>query len=131
MTVQLPDRVYCRRRKYELVCADSDGLFKPEERGFELFAPHTACLRGFVATYSVKNRELLLRNLDCSINLGSATLPVGGHLPVESSPRTLRTLVPAQQSSNSPARQTLSTRCLAPGWRPENHGTELLSTGIG
>ena len=86
MTVQEPDRVYYKRRKYELVSADNEDLFDPEEHGFDLFAPHTACWRGFIATYAVKNRELLLRNLDCWNNPESTVPLVAGHLPAESTP---------------------------------------------
>jgi len=86
VTVQEPDYVYYKRRKYELVSVDSDGLFNPTEHGFDLFAPHTACWRGYIATYAIKNQELLLRNLDCWSNPESTASLVGGHLPVESTP---------------------------------------------
>jgi len=53
MTIQEPDRVLYKRRKYELVLADSDGLFDPEQLDLELRPPRTACRSGYIATYVV------------------------------------------------------------------------------
>jgi hypothetical protein len=36
MTVQQPDRVLYKRRKYELVVADGEGLFDPEQLDSEV-----------------------------------------------------------------------------------------------
>ena len=81
MTIQEPDRIYYKRRKYELVSADSDGLFDPEQHGLELWSPHTACWSGYIATYVVKSGDLLLRDLDCWIDPDSPAPSIGGHLP--------------------------------------------------
>ena len=85
MTIQEPDRIYYKRRKYELVWIDGDGLFDPEKH-HRFMAPHTACWRGYIATYAVKCEELLLRNLDCWIDPESPAPRIGGHLPIESPP---------------------------------------------
>jgi hypothetical protein len=81
MTIQEPDRVLYKRRKYELVLADSDGLFDPEQLDLELRPPHTACWSGYIATYVVKYGDLLLRDLDCWIDPDSPAPSIGGHLP--------------------------------------------------
>jgi len=83
MTIQEPDRVLYKRRKYELVSADSAGLFDPEQHGLELRSPHTACWSGYIATYVVKYGDLLLRNLECWTDPDSPPPRIGGHLPVD------------------------------------------------
>mgnify|MGYP001231685395 CR=1 FL=1 len=108
MTIQESDYVYYKRRKYELLFFDSDGLvkredlfeyafvafdsfglFQPEDlfgpgqfRGFE--APSSANWKGYIATYAVKDKKLLLRNLDCRmlVDPSSPTPTIGGHLPI-------------------------------------------------
>ena len=82
MTIQIPDRVLYKRRKYELVEVDGEGLFDPEHHNLELRPMHTACWRGFIATYAVKSGELLLRNLDCGSRTEAAPPRIGGHLPI-------------------------------------------------
>jgi len=82
MTVQEPDRVLYKRRKYELVAADGEGLFDPEQLHSELRPPHTACWSGYIATYVVKYGDLLLRDLECWIDPDSPPPSIGGHLPV-------------------------------------------------
>jgi len=83
MTIQEPDRVLYKRRKYELVWADSDGLFEPEHHNLTFNAPHTANYRGYIATYVVKHGELLLRNLDCWAFVESSPPRIAGHLPTK------------------------------------------------
>lgn len=89
MTIQMPDFIYYRRRKHELLSVSNAELFEPEHvfapgqfREFE--APSTDNWKGYVATYAVKDNQLLLRNLDCRmrVNPGSSKPTIGGHVPV-------------------------------------------------
>ena len=61
MTSQQPDLVLYKRRKYELVGGDGDGLFDPKHHNLAFQGMTTSNYRGYVATYAVKNGELLLR----------------------------------------------------------------------
>lgn len=64
MTAQTPDTVILKRRKYELCGVNGDGLFEPADLGIEAIAPHTACWRGFVSTYSVRRKKLHLASIE-------------------------------------------------------------------
>jgi len=53
MTGQIPDKVYYEAREYSLIGAGGGPLFDPTEYGIEPCKPHTACYRGYIATYSL------------------------------------------------------------------------------
>jgi hypothetical protein len=85
MTSQQPDRVLYKRRKYELVGVDGDwdGLFDPEHHNLSFQGMSTSNYRGYVATYAVKNGELLLRAVSGSGYFVEPPPRIAGHLPTE------------------------------------------------
>lgn len=63
MTAQIPDRFTYNKKQYSLAGINGTGLFNPSEHGMKLKSPHTACWRGFVAYYQIKDDFLKMRAL--------------------------------------------------------------------
>ena len=81
MTSQQPDLVLYKRRKYELVGGDGDGLFDPKHHNLAFQGMTTSNYRGYVATYAVKGGELLLRAVRGSGFFIEPLPRIAGHLP--------------------------------------------------
>jgi hypothetical protein len=75
MTAQIPDRFKYRGKDYSLAEQRGTGLFNPKAHRMKLTAPHTACWRGFVAHYEVRNDQLRLNAL-CLWSDQVETLPL-------------------------------------------------------
>ena len=63
MTAQVPDKIELDGTLFELVAIQNPWPFDPKAEGFTPVMPHTACWRGFVCSYAVKNDELRLERL--------------------------------------------------------------------
>ena len=63
MTAQIPDRLILKTTEYDVIGARGEGLFSPEEVGLHPFPMHTACYRGYYATYLVEEAQLFLTKL--------------------------------------------------------------------
>ena len=115
MTAQQLDRVLYQRRKYYLLSSHSvdeqeddpevefstdsfiasgdrantwsPGLFRPDTWGIRTAMTSTGCYRGFVATYVIKYKRLLLRDLEIRVEIeDEAPDPwIGGQPPSDSS----------------------------------------------
>ena len=83
MTSQQPDRVLYKRRNYELVGGDGDGLFDPKHHNMAFTGMTTSNYRGYVATYAVKGGELLLRAVHGSGFFIKPPPRIAGHLPTK------------------------------------------------
>jgi hypothetical protein len=66
MTAQASDIVLFRKQQYSLAGVDGTGLFDPAALGLKPVGWSTACWRGYVCTYSVKEDRLLLTTLQIS-----------------------------------------------------------------
>ena len=83
MTSQQPDLVLYKRRPYELVGGDGDGLFDPKHHNVAFQGMTTSNYRGYVATYAVKGGELLLRAVHGSGFFIEPPPRIAGHLPTK------------------------------------------------
>ncbi|TFF85902.1 MAG: hypothetical protein EU551_03090 [Promethearchaeota archaeon] len=60
MTAQIPDQFFYNDLKFDLVGIRGEGLYTPIDFGINTISASTACWRGFVMKYSIKNNQLLL-----------------------------------------------------------------------
>ena len=63
MTAQISDEVLWAGKSYSLIGTSGAELFNPEDFGMVPVMIHTACYRGFYATYTISEGFLYLRNL--------------------------------------------------------------------
>lgn len=63
MTAQVSDTFIVKGNTYELIGIDGGNLVNPEQFGMVLEMIHTACYRGFYATYELKKSTLFLCEL--------------------------------------------------------------------
>ena len=63
MTAQIPDQFLYKNEQFVLIGLKGSNLFKPEEYGIYPVMASTACYRGFVATYVITNKQLILNKL--------------------------------------------------------------------
>ena len=113
MTAQQLDRVLFQRRKYYLLGSQSvdeqeddpevefsidslangdrantwsPGLFRPDTGGIRTAMTSTGCYRGFVATYVIKYKRLLLRDLEIRVEIEDEALDpcIAGQPPSDS-----------------------------------------------
>ena len=90
MTSQQPDLVLYKRRKYELVGGDGDGLFDPKHHNLAFQGMTTSNYRGYVATYAVKGGELLLRAVSGGGFFIEPPPRIAGHLPTKAELGSIR-----------------------------------------
>lgn len=67
MTAQIPDSVEFGATTYSIAGVAGDGLFEPLHHGIRPIPLHTACHRGFVCRYSVRDERLRLVHLEIGI----------------------------------------------------------------
>ena len=63
MTAQISDEVLWDGKSYSLIGTSGAELFNPEDFGMVPVMLHTACYRGFYATYTISEGFLYLQNL--------------------------------------------------------------------
>ena len=95
MTAQISDTFIFGRDKYSLIGIKGGNLFSPELYGMHPIMMHTACYRGFYATYELTKEALYLRELTLR-EANQNYLPIEGIRPAEqenkASARTYRGL---------------------------------------
>ncbi len=67
MTAQFSDIVFFREEEYALTDLQGDDLFHPSQYDMHPDSTCTACWKGFVASYAVKQDKLILKNLDINL----------------------------------------------------------------
>lgn len=67
MTAQFPDTIVVGRRRLSIAGVQGEGLFDPHSLGLHPVASCTACWRGYVCHYTVKDAQLVLAELDLSL----------------------------------------------------------------
>jgi hypothetical protein len=77
MTAQIPDKFIYKGQVYELVGIKGDGLVEPQQFCMLPEMIHTACYRGFYATYELTESTLFLHELTLREKNGNY-LPIGG-----------------------------------------------------
>jgi len=67
MTAQISDIVFYNERKCSIAGINGKGLFNPYEYRLRPVGSCSACWRGFMATYAVKNETFFLDRLDINV----------------------------------------------------------------
>jgi hypothetical protein len=67
VTAQAPDTMLFDDREYSITGVSGDGLFDPAIFVTELYPSNTACWRGYVAHYVVREGRLILDRLEASL----------------------------------------------------------------
>ncbi|TFF84334.1 hypothetical protein EU524_01190 [Candidatus Thorarchaeota archaeon] len=80
MTGQVSDEFRVEGNIYALVGVNGEGLYVPADFGMETFSSCTACWRGYVMQYDVKDDELLLVGMDLNTK---NPVSINGVEPVE------------------------------------------------
>lgn len=80
MTAQISDTFIFKGDEYSLIGMTSGDLASPEQFGMEPEMIHTACYRGFYATYELTEKALYLRKLSLR-EKNENYLPIGGIEP--------------------------------------------------
>ena len=81
MTGQIPDTVDLDETVYSITAVGGAGLFVAEEHGFESRALSSACWRGFICTYAVRDDRLLLDELQLGLEPDHPTVTLHGRKP--------------------------------------------------
>lgn len=81
MTAQISDKILFKGEEYSLIGTEGDNLFSPEQYGMQPEMIHTACYRGFYATYEVIEDGLYMRELTLRESQGKY-LPIEGISPL-------------------------------------------------
>lgn len=68
MTAQFSDNFIYKGKEFSIAGINGDVLFNPYEHGLSPKGTCTACWRGFVSTYAVKNDQLYLDRLDINMD---------------------------------------------------------------
>ena len=76
MTAQIPDTFIFKGEDYSLIGMTEGELVFPQQYGMEPVMIHTACYRGFFATYELTEEALYLRQLTLREKNGNY-LPIG------------------------------------------------------
>jgi hypothetical protein len=63
VTAQIPDTYIYKQKQYDLVGITGGQLFSPEDFGMTPEMIHTACYRGFYATYEIKEDSIFLKEV--------------------------------------------------------------------
>jgi hypothetical protein len=74
MTAQISDSVTYRGKSYALAGKNGTGLFDPAAHGMKPVGKGSACWRGFICSYAVQDRKLLLDALAVSLDRPAPTL---------------------------------------------------------
>lgn len=80
MTAQISDTFLFKGEEYELIGVAGGDLISPEQYGMRPMMMHTACYRGFYATYELTDDGLYLRELTLREENGEYK-PIDGVLP--------------------------------------------------
>jgi hypothetical protein len=63
MTAQMPDIFFYQEENFSLIGLKGSDLFNPEDYGIYPIMASTACYRGYVATYHITDKQLILSSL--------------------------------------------------------------------
>jgi hypothetical protein len=63
MTAQIPDQFTYKNEEYSIVGINGPSLFNPEDYDLNPIMAHTACYRGYVASFNCRNNELVIESL--------------------------------------------------------------------
>ena len=80
MTAQIADTILYKGDEYELIGVEGGELATPEQFGMEAEMMHTACYRGYYATYELTDEALFLVELTINEKDGNYQ-PIGGVKP--------------------------------------------------
>lgn len=93
MTIQASDIVIFRGQEYALLGGSNGHLFVPSQHGYRPVAASSACWRGYLSIYAVRDERLVLDSLHLNHQDGSTLASQLQHPPplngVEAKPSTL------------------------------------------
>jgi len=81
MTAQFPDTVKYGRAGYDLIGVSGNGLFEPQAYGMEPVVHSTACYRGYICHYGIKENALVLAHVSISLENGAEGPTIHGTQP--------------------------------------------------
>lgn len=87
MTGQVSDKFRIDGEVFALVGVNGEGLYVPADFAMETYSSCTACWRGYVMQYDVRNNELFLVGMELNAN---DPVPINGVEPVEAADSFLR-----------------------------------------
>ena len=87
MTGQFPDTVDLDGTEYSISAVDGTGLFVAEEHGFRPRFLSSACWRGHICAYAVRDDQLLLDQLTVGVEPYHPTVTLHGRTPRTASRR--------------------------------------------
>jgi hypothetical protein len=76
MTVQSSELFLLDTTEYEIYGVFGTGLTSPRQLGLKPQAATTACWRGYVSTYGLRGRRLVLENLKVNLSTEAADFPM-------------------------------------------------------
>jgi len=99
MTIQISDKVLYDDSKYDLIaCTGGKNIFDPSAHGITPAMINTACWRGYISTYNIKDNVLYLEKL--VIQSANENYPeINGKTPVLKPSDTNNTNKPAEKYS--------------------------------
>jgi len=81
MTAPITDTCIFSGDRYAIIAADNGRLMSPDQFGMKPRMLHTACYRGFYATFKLSGKSLILTRLALNTK-NDIYLPIGGITPV-------------------------------------------------
>jgi len=63
MTAQMPDQFHYKNEQFVLIGLKGSNLFNPEDYGIYPEMASTACYRGYVSTYIINDKQIILNGL--------------------------------------------------------------------
>jgi hypothetical protein len=79
VTAQIPDSVLVSGVGYQIIGVKGEGLLHPIDFGMQCRMMHTACYRGYIAQYEVRDGQLVLTRIH--IQAEGEVLPIDGISP--------------------------------------------------
>ncbi len=67
MTGQIPDNLIYKNSSYSIVGLKGEGLPSPLDFGLEPVSPHTANWRGFIMTYVIAEKHLIVQEMNVTV----------------------------------------------------------------
>ncbi len=81
MTAQFSDQFNYKEEEYSIAGISGEGLFSPYKYGLSPHGSCTACWKGFITTYAIRENRLVLHALDINIDEGKRKFPWNSKTP--------------------------------------------------
>jgi hypothetical protein len=81
VTAQIPDHVLVDGDRYSIIGVKGERLLHPTDFGMQCHMMHTACYRGYIADYEVRDDQLILSSIQIQVH--GDVLPIDGVEPLK------------------------------------------------